>query len=366
MLVEIILPMVTIFGTGLTLFSILQRLFRVSTIHPLETFLFSLLIGTGIIIIPMAFFGLQNNTFFFKSWPVLLALIGSIGSFTLFYLRFKYILANLETISDRIKFTFVKSYKNQHLSTQLLLFSLICFLIIDYILYQLFLPIRGYDALWAYIPESLWYWRTNHIPVLNLLNFRPSSKEPAHILLFSYSLYTTGELSIQFLPILFLLGWVAIIYLFTIRMWQNQIKALFAVLLFLVTPFMNWLVNFWAYYQDIYLAFYFSAALYCVFAITQFDESHKKAIFYTFLGGLSVCLALLSKLSGWVLLLVILLVIPFKNRQRIIPSVLVLTIGFFLFLRAISTVYWGLGIVILGYMLLIIIILWRSNPHIYE
>ncbi|MHA2365199.1 MAG: hypothetical protein ACXAC7_14665, partial [Candidatus Hodarchaeales archaeon] len=362
MLFEVLLPCLTIFGIGITVLSIIQKLTNISFFTQIEVFVFSIIIGSGIIIIPMAFFGLEQNKIFFQTWPLFLGFIGSIGLFTLFYSKFKIFIINLESISSSFQDKFYWKNKFSKDKHQIIIIILICFLCLDIIFYQLFLPIRGYDALWMYIPESLWYYQTDYIPIFDLMNFRPITKEPAHILLFSYSFYTTGNLSIQLLPALFLLGWAGIIYAFTLRLWQNQTKATFSVLLFLVSPFINWLVNFWAYYQDIFLGFFFSGAIYCVFVLCYFENTSGERIFYLCLGGLTTALTFLAKLSGWTLLVIIIIILPFEKKKRIIPSTVLVGTGIFLVLRATGNVHWGIGLAIVWLICLLLFILWRSNP----
>ena len=88
-----------------------------------------------------------------------------------------------------------------------------------------------------------------------------------HTLFFTQALYSTGQLYIQLIPVLFFIGWILINYSFVIKIWKIENKALFSVLLFLVIPFTFYIINFWAYYQEIFIGFFYSATILCLFNI---------------------------------------------------------------------------------------------------
>ena len=132
----------------------------------------------------------------------------------------------------------------------------------DYLFIQIILPLRGFDALYYYLPETEIFYQSNRITEYNYLSFQPVIKSPLNVLLYVYFLYTTGSYEIHLVPFIFLLGIVFVVYDFAIEFFQDESIAQTSVIITLTLPFIYWLLNYWAFYQDLYLCFFFSLTCY--------------------------------------------------------------------------------------------------------
>ena len=367
MIIEEFIPILSMIGFGLFILKFFQfKGFRFSL--P-EQIIYILTLFCSIYIIPMAFFGSHAQIFFFQTWPLLLGLIGLLYSGFFIYGNYKKVIIYLEPLGTKDK---LKNWFSLFKTKNGIIISVIVLLILFFTIFNLILPFRDFDAIWMYIPDAMWYYRVNYIPDFNLLNFRLSTKEPLISLLFTYSLYTTGDLNIKLLPIFFIIGWSATIYVFAQKLWDDTTKSCLAVLLFLVSPFMYYIINFWVYYQEIYVSFFYSVTLLCIYNLScnqknQLDKitAKGKELFYILIGSLSFALTLLSKLSGWSLIFVILLVVPLSKYQKLLQSLMIVGLSIFLALKVSVDYYFGVGLAILLYSCFILYLLWRKTT-IYE
>ena len=372
MIIDEIIPLLPIIGFGLVFLKILSKLKIILSLP--EKIIYSIVIFSSILVIPLAIFGIQKFTIGFQLWPLFLALFGILALGILVYQNYKFIIPWLENPSSNIKNLLDKI--GGFSSTNIIILLIILSLLFCFTIFNLILPFRDFDAIWMYIPDAMWYYRSNYIPQFDPLNFRLSTKEPFVSLLFTFSLYVTGSLSIKLIPILFIIGWSLTVFVFIDKIWHDLTKSLMGVLLFLISPFMYYILNFWVYYQEIYVSFFYSVTLLAIFSFFQiqmnleFPNKKRMETFYLFFSSISFALSLLSKLSGWSLLILILLIYPFSKKSKIIQSGILFLLTLFLFFKSSIDFYLGIGIVILIFFLVIMSLLWKplssSESSIYS
>lgn len=364
MIIEELIPCISLIGLGLFLFKILSK--NDSDFLFAEKIIYIIVLFSAIIIIPWSYFGIHKIIILFQLWPLVLALLGMLYLGVLLYQHYKKIIPFLEQANDskNILLTKIHTYS---LTKQIFIYSFIVgALLFIYTIFNLILSFRDFDAIWMYIPDAMWYYRMNYIPALNPLNFRVSTKEPFVSLLFSYTLYTTGSLNIKLLPILFVVGWSLTVYVFIQKIWSNQSKAFMGTILFILSPFLYYIFTFWVYYQEIYVSFFYSVTLLSLYNLLQYynkpDQYRNEKIkyFYILIGILSFALSLLSKLSGWSLLFVILVIYPFPKKLKFVQSTIIGVFTLFLFFKVSTTYFIGLGLVLIFYYLVILYLLWKK------
>jgi hypothetical protein len=361
LIIESILPCLTIFGVGWLIHTIIINIFKVE-FESIDKLLIVFISGIGMLIIPWTLFGLNEEVVLFGNYPYVYGIGGFLGIILAFYSIIKKKFHKLEKKINKIQENRFFEIKEEKPNSTLLLIILISGVAADLLFYQLILPIRGYDAIWLYIPDAVWYYTTNGIPLFNLLNFRPEVKEPLTSLLFTYTLYLTGDLNVQLIPWMFVMLWGLIIYKWCNQLTKNQSMGLLGMLMFLISPFTYWLINFWSYYQDIYVGFFFTSALYFIFQASLFEKNRRKIIIFSFIGGIAVALALLSKLNGWAVFLIILTAIPYNNKLKIIPLGLFLPVAGLLIVKG-TNLYFGIGLfIILISVGILVILLKKQQP----
>lgn len=218
---------------------------------------------------------------------------------------------------------------------------LIVIFLLEYLFLGLLFPLRGFDAIDRYLPNALIYYQTDSIPKYNLLTAAPIFKEPGHTLLFTYVLYISGRDTYQLLPFLTLVSLTILAYRFGAVFLGSRRNGLLAAALFLALPLTRELLTVWAYYPDIYIAFFYSAAVY--FFLLAF---HRKQTGYSIVAGLATGLAILTKTSGWTLLFILLLVAPSGRKGKAFKICLLLPVATLLAMKAITTIYVGIAVVI--------------------
>ena len=229
MIIEEIIPLLPIIGFGLIFSKILKILDIKLSIA--EKIIYSLVFFSSLLIIPWSVAGLQKYTIFFQLWPIIFGLIGIIVVGIQFYRNYGKIILWLE--NPKPVLSYLSNKIGGFKSSNAIILLIISLLFIGYTLFNLILPFRDFDAIWMYIPDAMWYYRTNYIPQFDPLNFRLSTKEPFVSLFFTFSLYLTGSLNIKFIPMLFIIGWSLTVYVFIEKIWKDLNKSLVGVLLFL-------------------------------------------------------------------------------------------------------------------------------------
>ncbi|MHA1954991.1 MAG: hypothetical protein ACW96U_13710, partial [Candidatus Heimdallarchaeaceae archaeon] len=217
-----LLPILTIFSIGAVAWKGITVILP-TDMRKTELYNIFLICGTIILVFPLMLIGIQEEgavkivtnsisitIINFQGWSLLYFVVGLIFAIFLGYKLIRKLLANLEDYQFR-KETFT-NYQT----------ILVAFLLLDYLFIQIVLPLRGFDALYYYLPETEVFYRANRITEFNYLSFLPVTKSPLNVLLYVYSLYTTGELAIQLLPFIFLVGIVFLVYDFAIEIFNNK------------------------------------------------------------------------------------------------------------------------------------------------
>ena len=342
------IPILLILGAGFLILIPLNRLFHLK-LPVLDIFLHSFIIGVALIVFPLIWFGVAPLPVFFEGWIFLLATLSIlaliIGSF--YYLK------------KILKYNFSE---NLALDRNMFFFVLILLLVSIYLIYALLLPLRGYDALWIYLPNALWFYLNASIPYLNGLNFVPTVKEPLNSLLYTFALYLTGNFSIELFPVIFFIFWAILTYKLCLKIFPDQhTLALLSLAMFLAFPANIWFMDQWAYYQDIYLGFFFTATVY-FFLESQHSEQTN---YYTVLTGLCLALSLVSKLSGWSLFFILPLLLQTGKRGKIILSWYTGLLFLFLGIEGSYRLYIGIIPVFILFFLLLMYHLWDPQKKVF-
>lgn len=174
------------------------------------------------------------------------------------------------------------------------------------VLHLLLPPLRGFDALWRYFPEALVFYQTDQIPVVNYLDYRAVTYEPVNTLLYAFTLYLYQSPNFVYLPLLYVGALVLTCYNVAQLVFKDKSQQLFTTCLFLTIPLFHWLVEFFIYYQEIYVTYFFSVAV--LYLKAFYDQQKGWSSLLTFYGAVS--LTLLSKINGWLVLPVLILAIP--------------------------------------------------------
>ncbi|MFX1282090.1 MAG: hypothetical protein ACFFB5_00485 [Promethearchaeota archaeon] len=337
------LPIMTILAVGAGIWRLLNR-FESNTFRRTEYFNIFLLIGSFSLILPLTWIGIQPNGILilpigqysielmsFVGWCLFYFLIGIILSIITGYYLLRNLLVNLEDFQFNLD-----NYKDYRI-------GLLVFLLLDYFILELILPLRGFDAFYYYFPEAEIFYQAGRITEINYLSFSPVVKSPFNVLLYVYSYYVTGDLSIQLIPFLFLLGLVLLIYDFALELFNNKSLGLIAAIFTLVLPLTYWLMNYWAFYQDLYLCYFFSVT--CYFSLKWY-KSPSKLKFGLFM-GMGLVNSILTKITAWILPIILILWIPTGLRGKKIRVVIIFLLGIFLCVQTATKIYIGVTLPIL-------------------
>jgi hypothetical protein len=229
--------------------------------------------------------------------------------------------------------------------------GLILFLIIGIIIDYLFLSIiyseRGWDALHYYFPNSIYFYLSNGIPSgFNPFSFFPTFKPPLNSLFITYSFYVAdgqqGQTFSNLHPWVLFVTTSLIVYKYTEKITKKRITSLLSQLIFLMYPLSFFLMYEYSYYQDIPVMLFMVATHYF---FTK-DSSNKN--YLAFIASISASLAILSKMSGYTIFLLIILSINFTWVSKYVKLALTWLITIFLIYNTIFEQYVGYGVVIFG------------------
>ena len=336
-----ILPILSILGVGLLANSIITKFTNHSFTYD-EIILNSNVYGFSLLVFPLIFFGLGDNTIDFSFVTKIFGIIGLIAFIFYFYKFLKLFIENLEVLSKFLN-------RNDQIYIYLTLIA-----ISIYLLYSILLPLRGYDSLWMYFPNSLLYFQTSSIPELNFFNFMPTVKEPFNSLLYTYTLYITGDWSIELIPFYFIMLWGFLTYKLSYLLIKDRRLSILSMLMFFFFPGNIWFIDNWPYYQDIFLGFFFTLTIYYFLK----SQNTKSTNFYTILAGLALALALISKISGWTLFLILPLLLKVNKKQKILIIFYAILLFSFLIFQGIFRIYIGILPVFIMLLLFLVAHIW--------
>jgi hypothetical protein len=231
-------------------------------------------------------------------------------------------------------------------SLNILLIVIIGLMLFFYIMQGLVYPLRGWDFLHFYLPNSFRIYVTGQLGKINELNFLPQFKPPANILLYAYTFFITQTEMLHLVPMLFLSGTVLLCYKIAIAEGLTKKIALFGSIAFLATPLVFFLVYEFQYYQEIYIMF-FSAASFYFFRQFLKKDNTKDKIYSALLTSLSLTGCVLSKISGFIIPLVILVAVPSDKIGKIIRSIIIIGFTVQLFRKSLLDIFLGTSIFLL-------------------
>ncbi len=235
--------------------------------------------------------------------------------------------------------------------------------VVGYFIIAWVYPPRGWDALHFYFPHALTMFQMEQLPDVNPLNFLPTFKPPANVIVLAYGMFATRGVHVELLNFPIIVGLVLVTERLAEQMGLTHGNSLRSGLLLLTTPLMYFLVYEYYYYQDLYVAFFTAVATSVVISINQFlatnpqthdehaeiakelnSQSHafadddeatkdfrhetlyswRQAGLMAGLGSLAMCMAVLSKFSGYAFLLVLFLVLRLPRRLEVPAKLMVL------------------------------------------
>jgi hypothetical protein len=311
-----------------------------------EQFIYSILVGTVILVLVPYLVGLSQG--FTIIMPLVIVISAGLSVFSIYKLTGE-VISYFTSEREKTEMT------NSDQRTERFLQVTIGGLLAGILFLQIILPLRGYDALWMYFTSSYVIYLTDSIPLVNYLTFQPFFKEPVLLLLYAGGIYLTSDFSLIFLPILFTCGNAVLVYLLTKEFTKNHQLRLFAVLIYLVMPFTKWMVDSWAYYQDLYLEFFFTLTVF-LFLKTINKEQGAKTAFYTTMTGLAFSLTILTKINGLTLIVVLLLLAPLPRKyERTARAMFVVVIAGIFCLLVATRIYIGFLLPIAVYALILLL-----------
>ncbi len=191
-----------------------------------------------------------------------------------------------------------------------LLDLLLVLLFIGYGFLLIMYDLRGYDALQFYIPNAFYFFLEDDIPVgLNPFTFFPTFKPPANVIILMQGLYLARDFTANLHILLLILGTSLLIYEGCREIGLNDYLGKLGVIAFLILPFTFFLMFEYAYYQEPQIMFFYSVA---IFGVNKLDKDGMPALV-----AISSSLAILSKMSGYSVFLLIFLVMKLpSNYQR--------------------------------------------------
>lgn len=337
------IPLITILAIGGGFWGIISR-FKPNKFRKTEYFNIFLLLGSFILILPLTWIGIQPNGILilsageysitlidFQGWCLVYFSLGLIIAIIFGYFLIRKILANLE--HQQLELDTFKEYHTILLSS----------LLAAYFILELILPLRGFDALYYYFPEAKTFYQAGRITEINYLSFLPVAKSPLNVLLYVYTYYVTGELSIQLIPFLFLMGLVFLSYDFSLELFDNHSIAFIAAIFTLALPFTYWLMNYWAFYQDLYLCYFFSVT--CYFSLKWYKS--PSCLSFGLFMGLGIVISLLTKITAWILPIILVLWLPTGLKGKVVRVVLIIVLVLFLCAQAATKIFIGATIPII-------------------
>ncbi|MCK4973320.1 MAG: phospholipid carrier-dependent glycosyltransferase, partial [Candidatus Heimdallarchaeota archaeon] len=327
--IRVILPIVSILGMGFLIVDVFKKkIMKINSSDSLiDYFIESLLFGTIFLVVPMLIISIiadkiGNTTILERFVYVYLAV-------ALAYLIFKIYLWVRRKLP-----TIVLKEKKIPQGLEVLLQVIIGLMIFFFILQGLVYPLRGWDFLHFYLPNSFRIYLTGQLGVINELNFMPQFKPPVNILLYAYGFFVTQSEMIQLIPLLFLTGTVFLCYKIAKFEGLTKKSSLLSSIALLATPFTFFLIYEFQYYQEIYITF-FTTATYFFFRKFLKSENSKNQFYNALLASLALSGCVLSKVSGFVIPFVIFVAMPSDMVGKVIRSIIVAGFAFQLIRKSI-------------------------------
>lgn len=339
--IRILIPLLSILSLGSFSNDIIKRrILRVKSSNSfLEHLAESLVLGTIILVVPMI--GLAwiaerlGNDIILQTFVYIYL---AIGLLYLVYFIYKWVRKKLPDYMMAEK-------KRLSQSLDVLLIIVLLSMFFFYILQVLVYPLKGWDFLHFYLPNSFRLFITGQLSQINELNFVPQFKPPMNVFLFAYTFFVTQSEMIQLVPLLYLGGTVFYCYRISLQIGLSKKTSLFSAIAFLATPLTFFLVYEYIYYQEIFILFFATASFYYYKRFLD-EQEMKSQIYYVMLAAFSLSGGVLSKLSGFIIPLVIFVAMPSDKIGKIIRSVIVVGFSVQLIRKAILDIFLGTGIIL--------------------
>ncbi|MCG3226340.1 MAG: phospholipid carrier-dependent glycosyltransferase [Candidatus Heimdallarchaeota archaeon] len=338
---RIILPIISILAIGSLEVDLIKKwILKIKTSDStLEHLLESLVLGSISLVIPMLAVGILADRI--DSSKILERFVYIYFAIGLSYLVFKvymWIRRKLPALVLRERKKITKSVETLFLITALLM-------LFFYTLQGLVYPLRGWDFLHFYLPNSFRVYLTGQMGEINELNFYPQFKPPLNVLLYAYVFFVTQSEMLHLVPMMFLAGTVYLCYKIARIEGITKRNSLVASVAFLATPFVFFLVYEFQYYQETYVMFFTTAAFY--FFRKFFKEKKTKNKFYfALLVSLALSGCILSKVSGFIIPIVLFVAMPSDKIGKVLRILLIAGFSFQLIRKSIFEIYLGTGILI--------------------
>ena len=339
--IRVLLPVLSILSMGSFLATIFKRkLLRIKEKDSiLEHLLESLVLGTISLIVPMLILALAANKY--DNSSILEKFVYIYAAISLIYLAYKI----YSIVRSKLPAFVLSEKKSIPPSLEFLLIIIIFLAFFFYILQGLVYPLRGWDFLHFYLPNSFRIYVTGQLGRINELNFLPQFKPPANILLYAFGFFITQAEMIQLIPLLFLGGSAYLCYKIAILENLSKKTALIATIAFLATPLTYFLIYEFQYYQEIFILFFTSASFYYFRKLIKTPDTRNK-LFVAVFTSLSLVGCVLSKISGFILPFVILVAVPSDKMGKILRSLIIVGFSIQLVRKSVFEIYLGTGIFI--------------------
>ncbi|MFW9917895.1 MAG: glycosyltransferase family 39 protein, partial [Candidatus Thorarchaeota archaeon] len=343
MLMEAFIPIFSILGLGMGIQYFISARFDFKLSRG-DFYLAAVLIGEFVLIFSMGIVGILTKNGLWLIPRLYLVISTTLSTAAIYH----YVTHNLHRL-ESFRSPFPEEWTGEHV-----LALLVGLFLLEYIFLILIFPLRGFDALERYLPDAFYFYQQDSIPKINALTATPTFKSPAHTLLFTYVLYVSRKEEYYLIPFLTLFSLVVVAYKFGEVFLGSPRRGWLAALLLLALPLTKELVTNWAYYQDLYIAFYFAAGIY--FFLLAF---HHQRTGYSIVSGLAVGLAILAKMSGWALPVIILLLAPAGRKGRVLKVVMLIPMASWLAMKAATKTFVGVSfaIALIAFLLILLIYL---------
>ncbi len=338
---RIILPIISILAVGSLEVDLLKKwILKIKTSDSLlEYLLESLILGTISLIIPMLAVGILADRI--DSSRILERFVYIYFAVGLAYLVFKVYM----WIRRKLPSIVLSERKKLAKSVETLLLIVVLLMIFFYTLQGLIYPLRGWDFLHFYLPNSFRVYITGQLGEINELNFYPQFKPPLNVLLYSFVFYVTQSEMLHLVPLMYLAGTAFLCYKIARFEGFTKRNGLIASIAFLATPFVFFLVYEFQYYQETYVMFFTTAAFYFFRRFFK-EEKTKNKLYLALLVSLSLSGCILSKVSGFIIPIVLFVAMPSDKIGKILRVLIITGFSVQLIRKSIFDIYLGTGILI--------------------
>ena len=266
-----------------------------------EFFAESWLVGSFLLIIPMVLISLFFNN-------ILHRVVYSYYTIALLILLYYILHATTAIKPSQI----ISNEKIKRITVYNSYTILLILLILGYVFIALLLPERGWDALQFYFPNSIYFFLKDDIPpTVNPFTFFPTFKPPSNTLYLVYFLYTTKGFYANLLPVVFLVAIVCATVTFAMDLGLSKRQAKLASIFLLTTPSIYITMLEYSFYQELPLTFFYSMS------IIYYQRGLKTGDRGNFIiSSFAASLAVLSKISGFTVIILLIIKITKKLKRR--------------------------------------------------